>query len=85
MSIHSVSEILAVALKDCASAILVGSRSSGKGIGQVILQRNNRPALKITYLHLSKSTGEYHEIGLTPDVEINGSSEYEINCCCSSG
>lgn len=74
----SASEILAVALKDCASAILVGSRSSGKGIGQVILQRNNRPALKITYLHLrGKSTGEYHEIGLTPDVEINGSSEYE--------
>lgn len=77
-STASASEILAVALKDCDSAILVGSRSSGKGIGQVILQRNNRPALSITYLHLrGKSTGEYHEIGLTPDVVINGSSEYE--------
>ncbi len=74
----SASEILAVALKDCDSAILVGSRSSGKGIGQVILQRNNRRPLQITYLHLrGKSTGEYHEIGLTPDVEINGSSESE--------
>lgn len=74
----SASEILAVALKDCAKALLVGSRSSGKGIGQVILQRNNRPGLKITYLKLSGrpgSTGDYHGIGLTPDVEINGSSE----------
>ncbi len=76
----SASEILAVALKDCASARLVGSRSSGKGIGQVIIQRNNRHALKITYAHFSGrpgSTGEYHEIGLTPDVEINGYSENE--------
>lgn len=77
-STASASEILAVALKDCAKALLVGSRSSGKGIGQVILQRNNRPGLKITYLKLSGrpgSTGDYHGIGLTPDVEINGSSE----------
>jgi hypothetical protein len=76
----SASEILAVALKDCASAILVGSRSSGKGIGQVILERNNRPSLMITYLMLSGkpgSTGAYHGVGLTPDVEINGSSENE--------
>ncbi len=76
----SASEILAVALKDCASARLVGSRSSGKGIGQVILRRNNRPGLQITYLQLSGkpgSTGIYHGIGLTPDVEINGSSEEE--------
>jgi hypothetical protein len=76
----SASEILAVALKDCASARLVGSRSSGKGIGQVILRRNGRPGLQITYLQLSGkpgSTGVYHEIGLAPDVEIDGSSEDE--------
>lgn len=76
----SASEILAAALKDCASARLVGARSSGKGIGQVILKRNNRPGLQITYLRLSGksgSAGDYHEIGLTPDVEINDYSEEE--------
>lgn len=76
----SASEILAVALKDCASARLVGSRSFGKGIGQVILKRNNRPGLQITYLQLrgmSDATGYYHGTGLKPDVGISGASENE--------
>ncbi len=76
----SASEILAAALKDCASARLVGSRSFGKGIGQVILIRNKRLDLQITYLQLrgmSNATGYYHGTGLKPDVEISGVSEEE--------
>lgn len=74
----SASEILAVALKDCASATLVGSRSYGKGIGQIILPRSNRQWLQITFLQLrgiSKRTGYYHGTGLTPDIETNDLTE----------
>lgn len=70
----SASEILAVALADCASAVLVGTRSFGKGIGQVVIDRNNRDAIQITYLQLrgiSDKTGSYHGVGIKPDIETN--------------
>ncbi|HEX3020031.1 MAG TPA: S41 family peptidase [Chitinispirillaceae bacterium] len=68
----SASEILAVALKEGKSARLVGSRSYGKGIGQILLKRHNRLGLQITFLQLKgcKLIGDYHGIGIKPDVEI---------------
>ncbi len=70
----SASEILAIALKDCAGAILVGDKSFGKAIGQVLLHRRERQILKITYLHLYRiidatkgSYHDYHRIGIAPD------------------
>lgn len=66
----SASEILALALKDGAGAVLIGEKSYGKAIGQVHLNRRNRPILKITYLHLYRigpSPFDYHRIGVTPD------------------
>lgn len=66
----SASEIVAVALKECADAKLVGSRSLGKGIGQIVYKRNNRRWLKITFMQLKGVTkiDEYHGIGIKPDV-----------------
>ena len=66
----SAAEILAAALKDCYSARLIGQKTYGKAIGQILLSRRNRPGLKITYLQLrgvSNRIGEYREVGIQPD------------------
>jgi hypothetical protein len=66
----SASEILAAGLKDGANARLIGSTSYGKGIGQVIITRNDRKRLSITFLEirgLTDRTGYYHKIGIEPD------------------
>lgn len=75
----SASEILIAALKDCAGATLVGTRSYGKGMGQIRLQRRDRKILQITFLQLKGldggSIGEYHRIGIEPDIPASGSDE----------
>jgi hypothetical protein len=73
-STASASEILAIALKDCADAKLIGEKSYGKAIGQVLLHRRERQFLKITYLHLYRIIDttkgyyyDYHRMGIAPD------------------
>jgi len=67
----SASEILAAGLKDGADALLVGGKSYGKGIGQVIITRGDgRKRLSITFLEISgltDRTGQYHKTGIEPD------------------
>jgi carboxyl-terminal processing protease len=66
----SSSEILVAALKDCAGAIIVGQKTYGKGIGQVIINRRDRPTFQITFLQLrgvSTRIGDYHNRGIAPD------------------
>ncbi|MDR0331706.1 MAG: S41 family peptidase [Chitinispirillales bacterium] len=66
----SASEIMAAALKDRAGAYLVGETSYGKGIGQVIIGRNRRKTLSITFMEirgLTERTGDYHRVGIAPD------------------
>lgn len=75
----SASEIVIAALKDGPTgATLVGTRSYGKGIGQIRLQRRDRPMLQITFLQLkgiSERTGAYHHIGIEPDIFASGLSD----------
>ncbi|MFW5812964.1 MAG: S41 family peptidase [Fibrobacterota bacterium] len=66
----SASEIMAAALKDCASAYLVGDTSYGKGIGQVRIPRTGRAMLSITFMEIrgvSDRIGDYHKTGIRPD------------------
>ena len=73
----SASEIMVAALKDRAGAVIVGpERSHGKGIGQVLVNRPNRPkleqkSLRITFLEIEGvrdgEVGEYHTKGIPPD------------------
>jgi hypothetical protein len=66
----SASEIMASALKDCANAHLIGERSYGKGIGQVVIPRIGRREMRITHMEISgisDRTGDYHRIGIAPD------------------
>jgi hypothetical protein len=65
----SSSEILIVALKNGINATLVGDTTYGKGIGQILIERKERPAIKITYLQLGqKKISDYHLKGIPPDI-----------------
>ena len=68
----SASEILAGALQDYDAAEIVGTQSYGKGIVQSIIDLQDGTALKITTAKYYTPNGNnIHEIGITPDVEID--------------
>ena len=72
----SASEIVAGALKDHKRAILVGENSYGKGSVQSIIPLKNKGAIRLTiskyYLPSGKSISE---VGVTPDIEVEESSD----------
>jgi len=72
----SASEIVAGALKDHKRAILVGENSYGKGSVQSIIPLRNKGAIRLTiskyYLPSGKSISE---VGVTPDIEVEESSD----------
>ena len=72
----SASEIVAGALKDHKRAILVGQNSYGKGSVQSIIPLKNKGAIRLTiskyYLPSGKSISE---VGVTPDIEVEESSD----------
>ena len=72
----SASEIVAGALKDHKRAILLGQNSYGKGSVQSIIPLKNKGAIRLTvakyYLPSGKSISE---VGVSPDIEIDESSD----------
>ena len=67
----SASEILAGALQDYEKAVIVGTQSYGKGIVQSVIDLRDGTALKLTTAKYYTPDGNnIHEIGITPDVEI---------------
>ena len=74
------SEILAAALRDNKRALLLGTRSFGKGLMQVILPLKDGSALKLTAAEYFTPGGvSIDGIGLTPDYTVfySGSREDE--------
>ena len=68
----SASEILAGALQDYGVAQIVGTQSYGKGIVQSVIDLQDGTALKLTTAKYYTPNGNnIHEIGITPDVEID--------------
>lgn len=68
----SASEILAGALQDYGVAKIIGTQSYGKGIVQSIFDLQDGTALKLTTAKYYTPNGNnIHEIGITPDVEID--------------
>jgi hypothetical protein len=66
----SASEIFASAMYEGFHAKLIGIKSYGKGMGQIILDRRTRQSIQITFLYIkgvSPRIGNYHRIGITPD------------------
>jgi hypothetical protein len=76
----SASEMLIAGLKDGRASgdtvVLVGERSYGKGMGQIVISRSylNRPDIKITFLRVVRACGcaeaDYHRKGIKPDLTV---------------
>ena len=67
----SASEILAGALQDHGRAVLIGTRSYGKGSVQTLLPLGNSRALKLTTAHYFTPNGRsITELGIDPDVAV---------------
>jgi carboxyl-terminal processing protease len=77
----SASEIVAGALKDHKRAILIGENSYGKGSVQSIIPLKNKGAIRLTISKYYLPSGEsISEVGVTPDIEIEESSDgFAIN------
>lgn len=69
----SSAEILAGALQDHGRAVLVGSKSFGKGVIQNIYPMPGGSALKLTVARYQTPAGHaIHQIGIAPDVIVDG-------------
>ncbi len=67
----SASEIVAGALQDHRRAIILGSRTFGKGSVQTILPMNNNAALKLTTARYFTPSGRSIQAeGIEPDIEL---------------
>jgi len=67
----SAAEVLAAALRDQRRALLLGSRSFGKGSVQTVLPLDNGDAIKLTTArYYTPSGGSIQAAGITPDVEL---------------
>ena len=69
----SASEIVAGALQDHNRATIVGSSTFGKGLVQTVMPLSRGRAIKLTTSRYYTPSGDsIHEIGVTPDVHIDG-------------
>ncbi len=68
----SASEIVAGALQDNKRAIIVGTRSFGKGSVQTVLPLDNKRGIKLTTaLYFTPSGASIQAKGITPDIVID--------------
>lgn len=68
----SASEIVAACLQDYKRAVLVGSRSFGKGSVQVLLPLSDGGALRVTTAkYYTPARQEIHGKGVAPDIAVN--------------
>ncbi|MCR5302815.1 MAG: S41 family peptidase [Lachnospiraceae bacterium] len=67
----SASEILTGALKDYGLATIIGTKTFGKGITQIITPLDDGSGVKITNSKYYTPNGEnIHEVGIEPDIEV---------------
>lgn len=68
----SSSEVLSASLRDNGRATLIGTKSFGKGIMQVVVPYMDGYASVTTAGLIPPSGNEYHNEGLIPDIEVQG-------------
>jgi carboxyl-terminal processing protease len=77
----SASEIVAGAMKDLGRAILIGTKSYGKGSVQTVipLESQKDTALSLTTAHYFTPSGKLiHGIGIEPDIEVKVTVQEEL-------
>jgi carboxyl-terminal processing protease len=68
----SAAEIVAGALQDQGRAVIMGTRSFGKGSVQTVLPLNNQRAIKLTTsLYFTPSGRSIQALGITPDIVVD--------------
>jgi carboxyl-terminal processing protease len=73
----SASEIVAGALQDHNRALVLGTSTFGKGLVQTVMPLSKGRAIKLTTSRYYTPSGDsIHEVGIEPDVFIEGSPEY---------
>ncbi|EMR12557.1 Carboxyl-terminal protease [Methylophaga lonarensis MPL] len=69
----SASEIVAGALQDHQRAVVIGSKTFGKGSVQTVMPLNNNTAVKLTTARYYTPSGRSIQAeGIAPDIEIDG-------------
>lgn len=75
----SASEIVAGALKDHGRALLVGSKTYGKGSVQTVMPIGEGSAIKLTTsLYITPSGAQINGIGIEPDVSVKSAGAKRI-------
>lgn len=75
----SASEVFTGALKDYGAALIVGTKTFGKGIVQTLLPLSDGSAVKLTTNHYYTPEGhDIHGKGIEPDVEIELNEEAAV-------
>ncbi|MDZ4786993.1 MAG: S41 family peptidase [bacterium] len=75
----SASEIVAGALKDHGRALIIGSRTFGKGSVQTVLPLYSGAALRLTTaLYYTKSGRSIQATGIEPDIEVKEEEKKEL-------
>jgi carboxyl-terminal processing protease len=73
----SAAEIVAGALRDHHRAMIVGTSTFGKGLVQTVMPLSKGRALKLTTSRYYTPSGEsINNIGITPDIVVEGSQNY---------
>ncbi len=74
----SASEILAAALQDNKAGTVIGKKTYGKGVTQIMHKFSDGTAVKLTVTEYFRPSGEtVHGIGITPDIEAEGEEVLE--------
>lgn len=69
----SASEILAAALQDNNAGAIIGTKTFGKGVTQLMHKFPDDTAIKITVTEYFRPSGKtVHGVGITPDIEAEG-------------
>jgi carboxyl-terminal processing protease len=67
----SASEVLAGAIKDTNSGILIGEKSYGKALVQVLIEMRGKDAIKLTTAkYLTPNKHDIQAKGIEPDLEV---------------
>lgn len=89
----SASEIFAAAIRDRSAGIVIGTRTYGKGVAQIVLDQTSMPeyfpdgdAIKITaYRFFSPEGNTSDQVGVIPDLMVSPDDTLDIACLLAAG